>query len=106
VIVKKYGDWVYSLGLNGEMTIWATIIPQGRKKDNNETWLPTGDQLDEEIVKICREKFYSYDFLWQYYTKESEHYSAGISADNFISHPNRNGNPLIAKIKLLKELLK
>lgn len=67
-------------------------------------WLPTGDQLDEEIVKICKGKItYRYNFaycihcpceavVWFYDT-------CGIYVYG------RSYNPLIAKIKLLLKLL-
>jgi hypothetical protein len=69
-------------------------------------WLPTGDQLDEEIVKICEAKFKS---PWY----EIRH--SGLGWDVVIEHYKNNMpvriydgnlNPLIAKIKLLKALLK
>ena len=68
-------------------------------------WLPTGDQLDDEIVKICNKvdctyhvNYSPYDREWIIYTDnndEIEHIPQVV-----------NSNPLIAKIKLLKELLK
>ena len=72
-------------------------------------WLPTGDQLDEQIVKIFAE-----------WSKDGEdlNYSFSVSfSEGYISSyeaytNNRDccrsflhDNPLIAKIKLLKQLL-
>ena len=62
----------------------------------NTIWLPTGDQLDEEIVKICDKRRYIYHLI-----KEK---SWRISIVGEITVMNKN--PYIAKIKLLKELLK
>jgi len=103
----QYGDWVYSLRLNGEMTIWATIIPQGRKKDNNETWLPTGDQLDEEIIKIFKTG-YNYNSSYCQATKTYVSYIEPDYPDKELTEEITvyGDNFLIAKIKLLKELLK
>ena len=75
---------------------------------NVHYWLPTGDQLDEEIIKICRYYSYRYDFI-----HSMDGYEVFIHNDlapyqerkYYFSEP-LSGNPLIAKIKLLKELLK
>jgi hypothetical protein len=66
-------------------------------------WLPTGNQLDEEIIKICRKKRGLYEF--KYYSKLNL-YTAEImftAASNFVE--TSKGNPLIAKLKLLIQLL-
>lgn len=62
-------------------------------------WLPTGDQLDEEIVKICEDSNGSYD---TYYKNKS---LIVFYNDEGKSITQDNPDPLIAKIKLLKELL-
>jgi len=82
-------------------------------------WLPTGDQLDEEIVKICRENNYDLQIR---YDKENQDYDDLMwTIIVYGMHRNEyadicecviplacfvNDNPLIAKIKLLKQLLK
>jgi len=76
-------------------------------------YLPTGDQLDEEIEKICKDKKLYYGEM--YFGDESSNSSFSYLAD--VSTPagytgksidiiEQNNNPYIAKIKLLKELLK
>lgn len=67
-------------------------------------WLPTGDQLDEEIVKCYNNndlvnrhgyyEFYYNGLLWGAKIISSQR--------NFEAY---EGNPLMAKIKLLKQLL-
>ena len=64
-----------------------------------KTWLPTGDQLDEEIVKICKKNKYFYDFK---YDSFCEHYYC-FSGEHHRTFTD-NINPLIAKIKLLIQL--
>jgi len=91
-------------------------------------WLPTGDQLDEEITKIISDKFFEdklpkddfnpwyqieFDSLnkvwWISFWKDhcgpveinGKTFLDIIEPDIFIQH----NNPLIAKIKLLKQLL-
>ena len=70
-------------------------------------WLPDSGQLDEEIVKICKDKLWSYSFG---YTKEVDHYWANICVYDDVTLGKEaiittNINPLIAKLKLLIELL-
>jgi hypothetical protein len=89
----EYGDWYCMLDYSGT---WV-----GRKyrttedlmwiNRNEYTWLPTGDQLDEEIIKII---------------KDNRDYSHNDEERNYWTlHTINNSNPLIAKIKLLKQLL-
>ena len=64
-------------------------------------WLPTGDQLDEEIVKtMSKHKHYVYTVNYWF---EQKMYSVII--DGSILREESNPNPLIAKIKLLIQLL-
>ena len=78
------------------------------KNRANYIWLPTGDNLDEEIVKTMK---INYD------GKELLDYQAGFEFDEdkyFVAivgefskfQKIENPNPLIAKIKLLKQLIK
>jgi len=69
------------------------------------SWLPTGDQLDEEIVKICKKKFYEYEFFMQWDNCKISYFVC-VKEDGNLQQNSRNDNPLIAKILLLKELLK
>ena len=68
-------------------------------------WLPTGDQLDDEIIKICKKRFES---PWYELRHSSigcdvviEYYKEGKPIRIF----KRHSNPLMAKILLLKKLL-
>jgi len=75
-------------------------------------WLPNGDQLDDEIVKIISIKSLTYNISYkknrilEYYTEiHDDSYHGDGNADYYTLHSTHNNNPLIAKIKLLKELL-
>ena len=73
----------------------------------NCIWLPTGDQIDEEIIKICHsnEKLFGRPY-WQNYNPFLDRYVVAISGEygkNFVDA--EHANPLIAKIKLLIQLL-
>ena len=63
-------------------------------------WLPTGDQLDGEIVKICKAND------WLYEIGFIRRWQVEVGNDTKFIVKGINANPLIAKIKLLKELLK
>ena len=69
----------------------------------SQIWLLLSHQLDEEIVKICKEKDYTYhvnyisrENEWCIYVDGEEPYMPQVISDN----------PLIAKIIILKELIK
>jgi len=74
----------------------------------------SGDQLDEEIIKICKKKdwdtfWYTFEINWhRNYTAKIEYYNDLIRVEhlkNQISSYEENSNPLICKLKLLLELL-
>jgi len=75
------------------------------EKGKNDIWLPTGDQLDEQIVKICKERDLSYridcesNYLWE---TRCEIFSYD---ENRMEAEAQELNPLIAKISLLIKLL-
>lgn len=73
-------------------------------------WLPTGDQLDDEIVKICKEKDYKYEIgycpILEYKVTVEVSSFKGLGFGYIMVFEKFNINPLIAKIKLLKQLLK
>ena len=101
-VLLKYGDW-YSNEYD------SIFLVHGGLSDSNKIWLPTGDQLDEEIVKICKEKNHN---IRMHYIKEGDYHSGYwdigyyYSADFDIPlYVEANTNPLIAKIKLLIQLL-
>jgi len=78
---------------------------------NVHYWLPIGDQLDEEIVKICKEKEdIKNDFLYDVNFAGKKYLAVVYGKDRYGGDEQIakgfNINPLIAKIKLLKELLK
>lgn len=68
---------------------------------NRVIWLPTGDNLDEEIVKICKPKRWMYQF---WYEDSFDYHALKIDARKDIDTEYVSDNPLIAKIKLLIQL--
>jgi hypothetical protein len=66
-------------------------------------WLPTGDQLDQEIVQILRYNGY-YQLTYDHPTGWKAKLHFDWRTDEMVK--TQNDNPLIAKIKLLKSLLK
>jgi len=96
----KYGDWFAENDSRGYVGIVENEVRHNEflyQDRNSIYWLPTGDQLDEEIVKICKEKKWTYRIT---YTKVCIAY---IIQDSHYS--TSDTNPLIAKIKLLIKLL-
>ena len=67
-------------------------------------FLPNGDQLDEEIIKICKENMWGYETIFEYQTYYLKVFEIDDRA-NDITNNVCNDNPLIAKIKLLIQLL-
>ena len=123
----KCGDYCINIE-RSHMFLNTEDYEPGRKEyRNNLTWLPTGDQLDEEIVKICEKKTiipkpnidgYSISYHFDmFFDKEKKYYNAKIicfkefdkgglksgALDRTIEFTDTN--PLIAKILLLIQLL-
>ena len=112
----RFGDWHLIRGVIGEPCV-ATARDLIHMEDNREKyiWLPTGDQLDEEIAKICKKKE-----LWRYEFAIENHFNwdcsvtflrrekapLGMGAVIDKTFTASNSNPLIAKICLLKQLIK
>ncbi len=71
------------------------------RKKHDAIKIPLSHQLDEEIIKICKEKEYEYSSTYaiEWFCRVDK-IGANIDFNAF------NSNPLIAKIKLLKQLLK
>jgi hypothetical protein len=108
----EHGDWYYHINeiyliRNGYSEFFNRVV---RK---NTTWLPTGDQLDEEIVKICKEN--DYEYTCEYFNWIGKDYydwhlviwgepDEDEARDKLIEL--EDSNPLIAKIRLLKHLLR
>lgn len=87
------------------------LYTESRTFDYREdlVWLPTGDQLDEEIVKICKEKQLAYSMSFEYYEGNISYVNVFTplgSKSETIDITIGDTNPLIAKIKLLKNILK
>ncbi len=81
----------------------GTIDVMHPKLDNGTPiWLPRGDDLDREICKIC-DNYWSYktEHFLTWYTSVSKH----TCYSEEIIYITNNVNPLIAKIKLLLQLL-
>ena len=95
------GDWVYSIGYNAELSAFNQNM-----NHKLYIWLPTGDQLDEEIIKICKKYeanyYITYNGLNDSLIVESLLNQCGIIEFDIVE---RNDNPLIAKLKLLLQLL-
>lgn len=105
-------DWIYADFSKTYHFVYMADIPNSQR--DKVYWLPTGDQLDDEIVKICRKKFGRY---FQYemcfittewygsisYWKESEEYMKDCQKLRYAIQIKEN--PLIAKLKLLLSLL-
>jgi len=104
----KHGDWTY-YGGNEHIVVCDSPIKF------REFWIPTGDQLDDEIERICKEKYEWYNWIYhtesgldssktkmRYYAFIVDNQERPICGDTCIIVYN----PLIAKILLLKQLLK
>ena len=100
----EYGNW-YSNKREVRMVMtYGSLTNTNKMVREASIWLPTGDQLDEEIVKICVNKWWDYSFSFEC-DAEVDKYYAEIGEGNAILFANSNTNPLICKIKLLKQLL-
>jgi len=102
----EIGDW-YLASNNTPKIISGSLF-----KNNKEIpWLPTGDQLDDETVKICKgNKKWKYEFLWsnqllEYWANIKDEACYDKDMSYWIISANKNANPLIAKIQLLIKLL-
>lgn len=94
------GDWCYTKLGSGCLSM---ITAKSCWKSKVDIWLPTGDQLDDEIIKIVnkrRRRESKYEIV---YYPNSVSLSVKIDNDKYDNH--KHSNPLIAKIKLLKQLL-
>jgi len=103
---KKYyqGDWI----IPKDKKMMVNIFDGIERLDY--LWLPTGDQLDDEIVKICGIKKVSYGYNpgLRHNASGNEYYYASIKSyipDELGIFITNFDNPLIAKIQLLINLL-
>ena len=108
----KFGDWIAYKEDKSLFSIftdqredddeWDTFSEMQERLRKDRTWLPTGDQLDEEIIKTISQ-YRHYVYACSYYF-ENKIYSVII--DGSILREYSDTNPLICKLKLLLELLK
>ncbi|MHA1302249.1 MAG: hypothetical protein ACTSPI_00915 [Candidatus Heimdallarchaeaceae archaeon] len=112
----RYGDWYIPnipKECSGEVTLnptpnvigsWdlETTVSNNRR---NIIWLPTGEQLDEEIIKIVSTSFDVYRCAYSC-SEIMEKYSWHVQGvgEVTIKYTYKNKNPLVGKIKLLKKL--
>ena len=103
---KKYyqGDWI----IPKDKKMMVNIFDGIERLDY--LWLPTGDQLDDEIVKIieeeARQSDYELKLSYNVEYEDAEYFTEILYPDGVIRVPSQcNHNPLIAKIQLLIKLL-
>ena len=105
-----YGDYIMTNNEKGDQIIQDTIIYTSAAIDTKGyLWLPREDQIDDEIVKICKGKNYNYGT--EYYcdkidNEESYWWYIYISDSEFRVYSVHNRIRIITKIRILKELLK
>jgi len=98
--LEEYVDWYELHGY-----VFLLICEYGSRQKVN--WLPLSHQLDEEIIKICKEKYpKNVDYVVRC---SQEYFTAGlyglVDKNDYLSITYNDTNPLIAKIKLLIQLL-
>ena len=103
--------WIYGDYISFNRNKPRLVITEVESILEEEIFIPRSDQLDEEIVKILKDKYEYYK--WEYIIKCCW---IGRSHTNWVCilYDKNHGdiftevdaNPLIAKIKLLKQLLK
>lgn len=80
-----------------------------RDRTRDDIWLPLSHQLDEEIIKICQKESKNGEDLDYYFAVSFSdgcvsQFEASIH-NRDCEHDELDDNPLVAKIKLLLELL-
>ena len=104
----KHGDWYFLKAIisgvedeprDGEALLYGFTYLRDRE---NIIWLPTGDQLDEEIIKICTGKEWDYYFIYDW---NPEKYYSEIKQNYRVVYSYNDTNPLIARLKLLLQLM-
>ncbi len=112
-----YRNLKYNKGVYKVYNHYMKDVIEFNRNRNEIIYLPTGDQLDNEIVKICREKelYYSMTYFGDAVKDRGElFYIFNVSTPvrtiekqkDDIDLTQQNNSPLIPKIKLLKALLK
>ena len=100
----QYKKWDFRFyTFTDEIEILRNDDPDFSWVSTKDWWLPTCEQLDNEIMKICEKQKGIYEF--RYYSS-ADLFKTEISftkSSNFVEADRHN--PLIAKIKLLIKLL-
>ena len=115
ILNNSLEDYSFENGLLKEfiLTTYEGIVKRLSPNFTREDliYIPTGDQLDEEIIKILKDKYEYYK--WEYIIKccwigrSHTNWSCTLYDENHGDmFTEIDSNPLIAKIKLLKQLLK
>ena len=99
------GNWC---SVDGEIELLFANSLQFIPAEAKILWLPTGDDLDLEIVKIMKNNYNGKELLdYQAgFEFDEDKYFVAIVGEFSKFQKIENFNPLIAKIKLLKQLLK
>ncbi len=94
-----YGDYI---SLDGQKP--RLILTEVENILGDEIFIPRSDQLDEEIIKICKKKEYIYSIHWN--LSGYHFFQLSLDGKNITNQFDFNDiNPCMAKIKLLKKLL-
>jgi len=108
---REYDNKIYrafSKGKNNKYLLsgsWSDVV-SGIYPRSRLVWLPTGDQLNEEIKQFCmKNPLLRYEVSWIGTCWEAYILENDFPKPKAILFEG-NDNPLIAKIKLLKALLK
>jgi hypothetical protein len=91
----KYNEGVYQF-----YSPYMEGVAEFNEDRGHIVWLPTSDQLDEEIIKICK-KNKEYGYYFCYFDNDKWCAECYTIKTYFFE----DINPLIAKIKLLIQLL-
>jgi hypothetical protein len=104
------GDWIIFESLRLEPILFKEVsIPTYNTTRDIYIWLPQSHDFDQHIREICKKKQYTYFSFYAYH--EDYDFVGEISNPNEIGELNKvakeqNSNPLLARIRLLKALLK
>ena len=97
--LKLYDFYTFEYGDDLYPTI--SICVDETLKYKGFIWLPTSGQLDEQIVKLN----YGDNYIVDYHIRGVCEVSIYFDTAMVYIHRVRHANPLIAKIKLLKQLM-
>ena len=103
----EYGDWIFDITTDlgyefDEHNCGVYTQKMFSYVKGVDIWLPTGDQLDDEILKTSsKHRHYAYSFNYWFKQKIYQ-----VIIDGSILREASSKNKYIAKIKLLKVLLR